>query len=153
VTIFLVRHARAGNRSSWTGEDWLRPLSRRGQAQAEGFLEVFAEEHVDRILSSPYVRCMESMVQLAGQRMVAVEPTDALAEGASLESALTLVRKHTHHNAVFCSHGDVIPMLLEYYAARGVDLGPKPSCPKGCTWILDVDGTGDVVAARYVPPT
>ena len=95
---------------------------------------------------------MESLVALAGARMLAIEPVEALTEGGGIEDALTLVRKHMHHHAVLCSHGDIIPMVLDHYAARGVDLGPNPVCPKGSTWVLDVDPTGDVVAARYTPP-
>jgi 8-oxo-dGTP diphosphatase len=152
VNIYLVRHAKAGDRSAWAGDDFLRPLSRRGQMQAEALLAQFAGLPIDRLLSSPYVRCMESLVVLAGARMLAIEPVDALTEGGGIEDALTLVRKHMHHNAVICSHGDIIPMVLDHYAARGVDLGPNPVCPKGSTWVLDVDPTGDVVAARYIPP-
>jgi broad specificity phosphatase PhoE len=152
VTVYLVRHAKAGDRASWSGDDFLRPLSRRGQIQAEAFLAQFEGIHIDRLLSSPYIRCMESLVPLAGVRRIPIEPIDAITEGASLEDALTLVRKHSHHDAVLCSHGGIIPMLLEHYAARGVDLGKDPVCPKGCTWILEIDGAQDVVAARYVPP-
>ena len=73
---------------------------------------------------------------------------------ARRDAALTLVRKHAHRNTVMCSHGDIIPMLLEHYAARGVDLGMDPVCPKGCTWVLEIDGAQDVVAATYLaPPT
>jgi 8-oxo-dGTP diphosphatase len=152
VTVHLVRHAKAGDRSSWTGNDFLRPLSRRGQIQSEGLLEVFAELHVDRILSSPYVRCIETMVALSGQRMVAIEPVEALSEGGSLENALALLRKHAHHETILCSHGDIIPMLLEHYERRGVDLGTDPGWPKGCTWSLEIDNTGEVSAVAYTPP-
>jgi broad specificity phosphatase PhoE len=152
LTIHLVRHAKAGDRSSWPGDDFQRPLVRRGQLQAEGLLAQFAGLPIDRLLSSPYIRCMETLVPLGGERMLAVEPVSALTEGASLEDALTLVRKHAHHDAVMCSHGDVIPMMLDHYAAQGVDLGPDPVCPKGCTWILEVDATGDVAKATYVAP-
>ena len=152
MTIYLVRHAKAGDRSAWAGDDFLRPLSRRGQMQAEALLAQFAGLPIDRLLSSPYVRCMETLVALAGERLLAIEPVEALTEGGGLEDALTLVRKHTHHNAVMCSHGDIIPMVLDHFAARGVDLGPNPVCPKGGTWVLDVDPTGDVVGARYIPP-
>jgi 8-oxo-dGTP diphosphatase len=152
VTIYLVRHAKAGDRTSWPGDDTLRPLSRRGQMQASGLLDVFDGVRIDRIVSSPYVRCMESVVPLGGQRMIGIEPVEALAEGGSLENALALVRKYAHHDTVMCAHGDLIPMLLDHYATRGVDLGPDPTCPKGSTWVLDLDGTGEVVSARYVPP-
>jgi broad specificity phosphatase PhoE len=152
MTIYLFRHARAGERRIWDGEDWLRPLSRRGQRQAEGLLAQLADAHIDRILSSPYVRCLESVVPLAGERKVAIEPVDALAEGATLDEAVALVRKHLHHDAVLCSHGDIIPMLLDYYASRGLDLSAQPAWPKGSIWALEVDSTGDVLAARYIAP-
>jgi len=153
MTIYLVRHAKAGDRTSWTGDDFFRPLSRRGQLQAAALVEQFNGVHLDRLLSSPYVRCAETLVPVSAERMLAIEPTEALAECGSLENALTLVRKHSHHDAIFCSHGDIIPMLLEHYAAtRGIDLGPDPAWPKGCTWTLDVDATGEVVGADYTPP-
>jgi 8-oxo-dGTP diphosphatase len=154
VTIYLVRHAKAGERSAWPGDDFQRPLTRRGQLQSDALLTQFDGLHLDRLLSSPYIRCMETLVPLASERMLPVEPVEGLTEGATLEDALTLMRKHTHHDAVMCSHGDVIPMLLEHYAARGVDLGEELLCPKGCTWVLDVDETGDVKTATYIaPPT
>lgn len=152
MTLYIVRHGKAGDRTEWSDDDRLRPLSRRGQRQAEGLVTLLSDAPVDRVLSSPYVRCMETVVPLAAVRGLAVEPQEALAEGASLEEALTLVRKHADHHAVMCTHGDVMPMLLEHYARRGVDLGSTVSSPKGCTWVLDVHPTGDVVGARYLPP-
>ena len=152
MTIYLVRHAKAGERDAWPDDDELRPLSGRGHLQARGLLEVLTDASFDRILSSPYVRCMETVVPLAAARGIAIEPVDSLAEGASLEEALALVRKHTPHGAVLCTHGDVMPMLLDHYAHQGVDIGAVPQWPKGCTWVLDTDATGEVRAARYLPP-
>jgi len=150
LTIYLLRHARAGDRSAWRGDDRLRPLSARGHLQAIGLLDLLADAPLDRLLSSPYVRCMETVVPLSAARSLAIEPVDALGEGSGLEEALALVRKHATHNAVFCTHGDVIPMLLEHYAGRGIDLGPAPQCPKGSTWAVDVDVSGEAITARYL---
>jgi broad specificity phosphatase PhoE len=152
MTIYLVRHAKAGERNAWSDADELRPLSGRGHMQARGLLGVLADARFERVLSSPYVRCMESVVPIASMRRMAIEPADALAEGASLDEALALVRKHAPTGAVMCTHGDVMPMLLDYYAARGVDIGPTPQWPKGCTWVLETDATNEVRTARYVPP-
>ena len=152
MTLYLVRHAKAGDRSTWDGEDWLRPLSRRGQMQAQGLIAQFDGTRIDRLMSSWYVRCMESLVPLAGERKLAVEVADALAEFGTLEDALVLVRKHAHQDTVMCSHGDIIPMLLEHYAARGLDIGDNPMCQKGCTWILKMDATGEPTKAKYVAP-
>jgi 8-oxo-dGTP diphosphatase len=148
--IYLVRHAKAGERG--TGDDdWLRPLTRPGRAQAAGLLRLLADAHIERIVSSPFVRCVETVAPLAGARGLAIEVDDALAEGAPLDEALALVRKHADAGAVLCSHGDVIPAVLEHAASRGVDLGPDPRWPKGSTWVLDVRH-GEVRAATYVPP-
>jgi len=152
VTIYLLRHAKAGERGVWEGDDHLRPLSGRGHLQARGLLQVLEDAQFDRLLSSPFVRCMETVVPLSGERGVAIEPIETLAEGASLDEALALVRKHAAHGALFCTHGDVIPMLLDYYARRGVDIGPTPQWPKGSTWALETDATGEVRSVRYLAP-
>ena len=91
---------------------------------------------------------------LAGERGLPVEPVEELAEGASLEAAIALVRKHAISGAVLCTHGDVLPMLLDHYAAAGIDIKTDREWPKGCVWTLQTDGTGEVVSARYTaPPT
>ena len=59
VTILLVRHARAGRRDRWKGDDRLRPLSKRGTAQARALpalLQDFAAGSGLRLVSSPWVR-------------------------------------------------------------------------------------------------
>jgi 8-oxo-dGTP diphosphatase len=152
VTVYLVRHGKAGERNSWEDDDMLRPLSGRGHVQARGLVDVLADAQFDRLLSSPYVRCMETVVPLSGRRGVAIEPADALAEGAPLDDGVALVRKHAANGAVFCTHGDIIPMLLKHYAGHGVDVGPSPQWPKGSIWVLETDNTGEVTSANYLPP-
>ncbi len=95
---------------------------------------------------------METVVPVSGERGVAIEPVEALAEGATIGEATALVRKHAANGAVFCTHGDVIPMLLAHYANLGVDIGAAPQWPKGSTWALETDATGEVIAANYVAP-
>jgi 8-oxo-dGTP diphosphatase len=106
----------------------------------------------DRILSSPYVRCMETVVPIAGDRGMAVEPVAELTEAAPVDGAIALVRKHAIPGALLCMHGDVLPMMLDHYAAAGVDIPEEREWPKGCIWTLETDSTGEVVRARYTPP-
>jgi 8-oxo-dGTP diphosphatase len=152
VTVYLVRHARAGDRQRWTGDDWLRPLSVRGHRQAFQLIDLLADAKFERILSSPYVRCMQTVVPIAGARGLPVEPVEALAEDAPLADALELVQKHAISGALMCMHGDLMPMLLDHYESSHVDFTHELRWPKGCTWILDTDATGEVVRARYLPP-
>ena len=124
MTIYLVRHAKAGDRSLWRQDDWLRPLSRAGRAQARGILELLSDARFDRVLSSPYVRCIETVAPIAGARRLAIEPDDALAEGGDLDAVFAMIGKHMGTGALLCSHGDVIPAVLESLRAGGVDIGP-----------------------------
>jgi 8-oxo-dGTP diphosphatase len=148
----MVRHAKAGDRDAWRDDDRLRPLSSRGHLQARLLLPLLENATFDRILSSPYVRCMETVVPIAGIRGMAVEPVAALTEAAPLDAAIELVRKHALPGALFSMHGDLLPMTLDYYAAAGVDIPAEREWPKGCIWTLETDNTGEVVRARYTPP-
>jgi 8-oxo-dGTP diphosphatase len=152
VTLYLVRHAKAGDRDAWADDDRLRPLSARGQRQAHLLIEQLADATFNRILSSPFVRCMQTVVPIAGARRLPVEPVDALAEPGNLREGLVLLRKHALGGALMCMHGDLMPMLLEHFDATGVDIVDDLRWPKGCTWIVETNNTGEVVRARYVPP-
>lgn len=149
--MFLVRHAKAGDRSTWEGDDRRRPLTKRGQRQAEGLVELLAGESFKNLVSSPYVRCIQSVVPLACDRTTSIEVTEALAEGATLEDAVALIGKYADEGAVLCTHGDVVPMLLGHLKARGMEVGDELSWPKGSTWRLRF-AEGEVVAAEYLPP-
>ena len=151
MTLYLVRHAKAGSRSEFDGPDWLRPLTPSGQAQARGLLQQFHTAKFSAIISSTYVRCMETVVPLAANHGLAIEPHSALAEESPLEHSMELLVEHWETGAVMCSHGDVIPMLLDHFRACGTDLGPTPRCEKGSTWVLD--GQLDhMVTANYLAP-
>jgi len=152
VTVYLIRHAKAGDRDTWCDDDRLRPLSGRGHHQARMLVDLLQDATFDRVLSSPFVRCMETLVPIAGARGLSLEPVEGLGEGARIDEALALVRKHSSTGALLCMHGDVMPMLLDHYASTGVDIPETRQWPKGCTWVLDTDNTGEVVRARYLPP-
>ena len=152
MTVFLVRHAKAGDREAWADDDRLRPLSGRGHLQARVLIELLRDATFDRILSSPYVRCMETVVPIAGVRGMPVEPVEELSEAAPFDTAIALVRKHAISGALMSMHGDVLPMLLDYYAAAGIDIPVEREWPKGCVWTLEADNTGEIVRARYTPP-
>lgn len=154
MTLYLLRHAAAGDRSSWDGDDRLRPLSKKGRRQALRLAELLGGTRLDRIVSSPYVRCTETVAPLAERRGLTVEEHGALAEGSRLPAVLALVDDLVDGGStVVCSHGDVIPMLLGQYADRGVDLGPEPACAKASIWIIETDAVG-TMTARYarLPP-
>jgi 8-oxo-(d)GTP phosphatase len=141
MPILLVRHADAGHRRSWSGDDAERPLDDRGRRQAEGLVEQLEGREVSRILSSPHLRCTQTVEPLALQRRLPVEHRPELAEGASREEVLALVNElGKDAPAVLCTHGDVVELLL------------GRESEKGSTWVLDVDGM-KLVPAEYLPPS
>ena len=150
-TLFLVRHGAAGVRQSWSGEDRLRPLSSKGKRQAAGLAETLADRRVEAIYSSPYVRCVQSVEPLAHATALEVIEHPALAEGGGGKATRELVRALAGTNAVLCSHGDVIPAVLEWMMHKGLTLHSDYDCKKGSTWEIGVRA-GAFHKARYVPP-
>ena len=109
--LHLVRHADAGNRMTWVGDDFLRPLDDFGQTQAEAIGVALASQPVRRILSSAAVRCVDTVVPLGRALGLPVEVADELAEGTFVGDAFDLLRSlaSAEGDSVLCSHGDVIP--------------------------------------------
>jgi phosphohistidine phosphatase SixA len=147
---YLVRHAKAGDRTKWTEDDRLRPSSKAGRRQAEALVRSFNGLRVDRILSSPYVRCEQTVRPLALDRGLRIEPAEELAEGAPLEGLMQLVAELDEQTVVACAHGDLIPAAIEHLRALGVPADDGPT-KKGSTWVLERE-RGAVVRARYLPP-
>jgi phosphohistidine phosphatase SixA len=151
MTLFLVRHGDAGPRHEWRQPDDLRPLSKKGRRQAKALAGFLAERHVDRVLSSPSMRCCQTVEPLAREFGLDVERTPALLEGVSTKKALALVDSLLQHDAVLCSHGDVIPDVLRALIRRGMQVNGDRAWAKGSVWELETDGD-HVASGRYHPP-
>lgn len=150
MPLYLVRHAHAGRRDAWVGPDGHRPLSEKGRRRADELAEQLAGLGIARILSSPLVRCVETVDPLAERLGLPVEHSEALREGAALAAGIALVEELAASGTVaaLCSHGDVIPELLAGLARRGARLDPDGAVPKGSVWVLHVRD-GEVVEAAY----
>ena len=151
--LHLVRHADAGNRGAWVDDDFERPLDDHGQLQAEAIAAALAERPVRRILSSPYVRCVATVVPLGRVLGLPVEASDELAEGSYVADALELLGSlaAAEGDSVLCSHGDVIPGVLWVLARYGLAIPDRGRCKKGSIWELEVVD-GRIVAAAYRHP-
>jgi 8-oxo-dGTP diphosphatase len=150
--IYLVRHARAGRRERWTDDDELRPLTKRGWRQAEALVELFEAQPLSRLLSSRYVRCVQTFEPLAKARGLPVEHADALAEGASREATVSLLLETAADGPVAVStHGDIMLNVLDELASHEVPIDGPVRIEKGSTWILEATGER-FTAARYIPP-
>jgi phosphohistidine phosphatase SixA len=150
AALALIRHGEAGSREEWDGDDRLRPLSAKGWRQARALVESLSDLPLERILSSPYVRCVQSVEPLAEARRLTVEETDRLAEGTGLRAVLALFGGLAGTPSALCTHGDVMEEVCEHLVDRGLIRPSEARCEKGCDWILEERG-GELVAARYVP--
>jgi 8-oxo-(d)GTP phosphatase len=141
MALLVVRHANAGRRSAYKGDDRLRPLSPRGRARAEELVPLLTPYHPKRILSSPYVRCCETVQPLAESLGIPVESVDELAE-ANGDAAVALMRRMAGESAVLCTHGDVATAMT---AALVHDLGTSgrtdPKLQKGEVWVVNSTGS------------
>jgi 8-oxo-dGTP diphosphatase len=150
MPIYVVRHAKAGDRDDWEGDDRLRPLTKSGDRQAEELVAWLKKEPIDAILSSGYLRCVQTLEPLAAQRKLPIEPRKDLEEGAGGESILRLVQEFKGRNVALCTHGDVVEELLEHLIGEGLVPRTGAKLEKGSTWILD-EKNGRVTGATYQP--
>jgi broad specificity phosphatase PhoE len=153
MTIYLVRHAVAVGRSAWHGDDRLRPLTKKGERQARGLVELLAGSDVHRASSSPAVRCHDTVAPLASKLGLTVHEADELAEGARPKGALHLAQQLAAEDGdgVLCTHGDVIPEVLRRLAREGMRWDGELRFAKGSTWALSWDGER-FTDGRYLPP-
>ena len=149
--LYLVRHAKAGSRSDWEGDDELRPLSKAGERQATAIARRLAKRDATTLISSPYLRCVQTLEPLAHALSEPVHTDDRLAEGSSFPAVLELCAAMPS-GAVLCSHGDVIPEFIDALIRRGCELTTPPDWRKASTWVLRRDDEGTIVSARCWPP-
>ena len=146
----LIRHAKAGSRYDFVGDDRERPLTAKGRAQADAIAERLAPLGVTRLVASPFLRCRQTLEPLAVRCGLTVEADARFGEGVSYHVALEQLQAMPS-GAVACSHGDVIPAVIDALLRRGAELTAEPDPRKGATWELHrVDG--EFVRVHVVPP-
>lgn len=176
MLLFLVRHAQAVPRGKWEGPDRDRPLDSRGLGQAE----VLADRIGDRIggepppliVSSPTLRCLETVAPLASHYGITVDTDDRLLEIAHVDEAErprpdaamgwladrlcgvideAFERGGDKGGIVVCTHGEVLPPgVSRLVKGVGVAKATKRN-DKGGFWVIDLgkgrDGGSEYVAA------
>ncbi|GAA1204588.1 NUDIX hydrolase [Prauserella alba] len=160
TSMLLVRHAKAGKRETWTGDDDLRPLSDAGERQARALRPVLAAFGPDRVVSAPLLRCVQTVQGVAEDLGTEVGHDDALSERIFAADPDRAVRRIVEMaveggTSVVCSQGGVIPHAVATLADRGGVVLPrtKPdgvAAKKGSVWQLTFDRVGRLVAAGYL---
>lgn len=150
MTLHLVRHATAGHRSPFDGDDLGRPLSEVGLEQADALVAFFAPLPVRAVWSSLAARCLQTVEPLASDHGVEVVAQRFLTEGGRAFDFLEALRAEAPMDGdlVLCSHGDLIPDVVGRLLREGMSvLGPR-GCEKGSVWTLETRGR-DIVRANY----
>lgn len=157
-SVLLLRHASAGSRSKWNGDDRLRRLDEAGVEQAEELVRLLSRFEVDEILSADYVRCVETVRPLSESIGVAANENPLLSEKGfpgHEQAAVDLIRNlgRPGSAAVVCSQAGVIDALVERLAtADGLALAEPLNLKKGGVWALSFDDHKLVDAEQLPPP-
>jgi 8-oxo-(d)GTP phosphatase len=140
MRFLVVRHASAGDRHRWEGDDRLRPLDERGRREAEALAGTVGELGTRALYSSLALRCVQTLEPAAALLGLSIETRTELAEDASHAEALALIESVTAPLPSLCTHREVIETLL-----------PGHECEKGAIWVVEAEG-GEVRPERYLPP-
>jgi 8-oxo-dGTP diphosphatase len=149
--VYVVRHAEAGDPKGWDGADEARPLSDGGRRQAKHLIGLFADQPFMQLVTSPFLRCVQTMEPLAEARGLPIELRDELAEGRPWEYLEKVILEAEGEGpTAICVHGDAFRALMSDLFEREVARRVDQSFRKGATWVLEVrDGAID--SARHVP--
>jgi 8-oxo-dGTP pyrophosphatase MutT (NUDIX family)/phosphohistidine phosphatase SixA len=161
VPLILLRHAKALSRSDWKRADDDRPLDKAGTADAStlaSMLSCFAPRAT--VVTSPTVRCVDTIRPYAARAGVPVRASGALlpgpAAGPGPAAAQVFSLIAAREPAIVCAHRENMPGLLE--AAVGfLDGKPVPDkiakpLPKGAFLVLHMMAGALAGIDRYELP-
>jgi len=151
-SILLLRHADAGSKDSWIGDDRERPLSEQGRSEAIALVPLLGQEMPQRLITSPLLRCRQTIEPFATRTGLRVEVADELGPTATDDAAEFIRRLAVPGTSVvLCTHGEVIEALQERLeCADGIEFAADPRRDKGSAWSLRlVDGR--IVHSEYHP--
>lgn len=105
---------------------------------------------VERLLSSPYLRCRQTLEPLAGRLGLSIGDEERLVEGTPFSQALALITA-PGTSAALSTHGDIVDDLVTHVIRRGLVTPAAAGSSKASTWQLEV-ADGEITSARYIPP-
>jgi 8-oxo-(d)GTP phosphatase len=160
VPVVLLRHASAGTKGSWAGDDLDRPLDADGADVAErlaGLLSCFGS---CRVISSAAERCLATVrpyAQRAGVEitvepaLTVTEPSADAAAAKDLAAAIAAERQPT----VLCAHREnlapALAAICGYLGAERPGGRHGPGLDKGGFWVLHTAGGTLAGAERHGP--
>ena len=156
--LVLVRHGHAGDKQSWRQADELRPLSDRGHQQARGLLVSLSALAPARLVTSPYLRCRQTLMPWAARTGQVLESAEELRPDADV-TVLDRMLDPDADDVVLCTHGETLNGLFSFWgrtrrlelATNGVRVAQR-STEKGGAWIVLPGTDHGGLLAQYVRP-
>ena len=156
-TVLLVRHANAGNKEDWEGDDDLRPLDETGRDQADELVRLLSRFEVMKLVSADNLRCVQTLKPIADSIGLEIEENPVLSENGypgHEREAVELVRRLGDHDEAVaaCTQRLVLPDLMRRLSEEdGVELPEPFKNKKACVWALSFEGP-TLASAEYFPP-
>jgi 8-oxo-(d)GTP phosphatase len=153
-SVLIVRHGTAGSKSRFSGDDKLRPLDKKGRAQAEALVAQLVTFGPTDVYSADRVRCHQTVEPLAEELGVTIHNEPALTEEAYADNPKRARRRvlqiaESHCTPVICTQGKVIPDLIAWWCEREGVRPDKSRNRKGSTWVLSL-AEGRLIAADHI---
>ncbi|GFG49867.1 NUDIX hydrolase [Mycolicibacterium agri] len=153
-TVLIVRHGTAGSKSRYKGDDRLRPLDKRGRAQAESLVGVLLAFGADTLYAADRLRCKQTLEPLAEELGVRIRDEPLLTEEAYAADRKAARRRVLEIAAaegtpVICTQGKVIPDLIAWWCERDGVRPDKSRNRKGSTWVMS-SWQGHLLAADHI---
>ncbi len=128
--MLLLRHASAGVRLSSPYIDRFRELDDDGRMDARRLAWTLAGRALERVVTSPLPRCVQTVVPIAESRGLVVEHRDELLPDATVDEIMALLGELPDASLV-CAHREAIALLF----------AGELSCEKGGAWVVERVGT------------
>jgi 8-oxo-(d)GTP phosphatase len=156
VPFILVRHASAGRRRDWPGDDLARPLDGPGAADAIALGRLLACYGPARVISSAAERCLATVAPYAKliEAEVEIEPLFTVDQPAGEQAAADRAAQIARQGrpAVICAHRENLPVLLAAACAQLGSAAPGgPPLAKGGCWVLHSANQRLVATERHHP--
>ena len=152
MILHLLRHAHAGDSTTWPGPDAERPLTKKGRDQATRLGRFLATNGIrpDAIMSSPKVRAQQTAEIVATALDLTVRLDERLGDGYDLADLARIVEDSRVAAPMLVGHDpDLSFALAGLCAARGLTMR------KGSLATIELRGSftpGSGILRWLVPP-
>ncbi len=147
--LIVVRHAKSVSRSSWKGDDAGRPLAEAGLDQSARLARLLDCWRPDRLISSPWTRCLATLAPYEAVSGLTVQSTKQLTERSyarhprrTRSRVLELLTEPGH--TVICTHRPVLAGVVNAIATQS-DSKTRARLPDTDPWLA----AGQVLIAHH----